>query len=206
MRLLQATLESLREDGLAGLSARVVATRAGVNQALVFYHFGSVDDLIDAAVRHGVQESANYYKEQFDAVTSFNELLEIGRTLHDRERALGNVAVMAQLMAGAQTNQALQSSAQYAIQRWVSDIEDVVRRVLRGSPIAEIADAGGLARSISAGFIGLELYEGIDTDGANSALDALESLGILMEVVDDLGPVARRALRAKVRRRLPPVT
>jgi len=139
-------------------------------------------------------------------VTSFNELLEIGRTLHDRERALGNVAVMAQLMAGAQTNQALQSSAQYAIQRWVSDIEDVVRRVLRGSPIAEIADAGGLARSISAGFIGLELYEGIDTDGANSALDALESLGILMEVVDDLGPVARRALRAKVRRRLPPVT
>jgi len=35
---MSATTDTLREDGLAQLSARAVATRAGVNQALIFYH------------------------------------------------------------------------------------------------------------------------------------------------------------------------
>ena len=59
----------------------------------------------------------------------------------------------------------------------------------------------GLARAVSAAFIGLELYEGVDPDGATTALDALDGLAVLIDVVDDLGPVARKALRAKVRRR-----
>lgn len=58
-----------------------------------------------------------------------------------------------------------------------------------------------LAAAISAGFIGLELYEGADPDGAAQALHALQHLGVLVEVVDELGPIARRALRAKMRRR-----
>jgi hypothetical protein len=32
-------------------------------------------------------------------------------------------------------------------------------------------------------------------------LNALDQLGALVEVVEDLGPVARRALRAKLRKR-----
>jgi hypothetical protein len=44
------------------------------------------------------------------------------------------------------------------------------------------------------------LYEGVDADGAKRALAALEQLAVLLEVVDDLGPVARRALTAKVKR------
>ena len=38
--------------------------------------------------------------------------------------------------------------------------------LLAGSPLAEVADPAGLARAISAGFIGLELYEGVDPAGA----------------------------------------
>jgi hypothetical protein len=53
---------------------------------------------------------------------------------------------------------------------------------------------------VSAAFVGLELYDGVDPDGAQVALDALDRLTVLIEVVDDLGPVARRALRGKLRR------
>ena len=53
---------------------------------------------------------------------------------------------------------------------------------------------------MSAAFIGLELYEGVDPAGARAALDALDRLAVLLEVMDDLGPLARRALRAKLRR------
>jgi AcrR family transcriptional regulator len=198
-KLLTAATESLREDGIAGLSARAIAARAGVNQALVFYHFGTVAELVDAACRQAVDQSADFYREQLGAVSSLSELLTVGRELHERERAAGNVAIMAQLMSGAQTDDALAAAANYAMTRWSLEIETVVRRVLRGNPLADIADPAGVARAISAGFIGLELYEGVDAAGAALALSSLEQLGLLIDVIDDLGPVARRALRAKVR-------
>jgi hypothetical protein len=107
--------------------------------------------------------------------------------------------MMAQLMAGAQRDELLAGAAKYAMTRWNLEIESVVRRVLRDSPISEVTDLTGLASAISAGFIGPELYEGIDPAGAERALNSLESLGALVDVIDELGPVARRAVRAKVR-------
>ena len=200
-RLLAAAADTLRLDGIAGLSARTIAGRAGVNQALVFYHFGTVAGLVDAAVRDSVDRSVEYYRAQFAEATSLVSLLRIGRQLHERERASGNVAMMAQLMAGAQQDPSLAEAAAYAMRAWNAEIESVVQRLLAGSPLAEIAEPRGLARAISAGFLGLELYEGVDPAGSAAALDALERLGVLIEVVDELGPVARRAMKSKVRRR-----
>ncbi len=54
-------------------------------------------------------------------------------------------------------------------------------------------------RGIAASFIGIELFDGVDPAGAQNAISSLEMLGALVEVVEDLGPVARRALRARVR-------
>jgi hypothetical protein len=107
--------------------------------------------------------------------------------------------MMAQLMSAAGNDPVLASAARYAMRVWAAEIETVVERVLSGSPLAEIADSAGLARAVSASFIGLELYEGVDADGAAQALDSLERLGVLVEVVNDLGPIARRALRAKLK-------
>jgi AcrR family transcriptional regulator len=195
-----AAAESLREDGMAGLSARVIAARAGVNQALVFYHFGTLNELIDAAVRLAVDESADSYREQLAAVDSLRELLTLGRALHEHERERGNVAMMAQLMAGAQRDPALAAAARYALQRWNTEIEVVIRRVLGSSPLGALTDLSGLTRVVSAGFIGLELYDGVDPAGAAAALDALQDLAAVVEAMDDLGPVGQRALRATLRR------
>ncbi len=199
-KLLGATQDVLRDKGIAGLSARSIATRAGVNQALVFYHFGSVGELVEAACRQACDDSVAFYRERFAAVGSLVELLDVGQELHDREREVGNVAMMAQLMAGAQQDETLARAARYAMSVWTVQIEAVVRRVLGGSVLAEIADPAGLARAISAGFIGLELYDGVDEQGGRAALEALRRLGVLAQVMDDLGPVATRALRSRVRR------
>jgi AcrR family transcriptional regulator len=199
-KLLSSAAGLLATDGLAGVSARAIAGRAEVNQALVFYHFGSVAELLEAAVRRSVDLAVESYRDRFADVASVAELLALGRDLHRTERRRGNVAQMAQVMAGAQRDEALARVGRYAMQRWTSELEAVLGRVLPGSAVDGLVDPAGLARAVAAGFIGLELYDGVDHRGAESALGALDALGVLIGAVEDLGPVATRAVRARARR------
>ncbi|WP_446210760.1 TetR family transcriptional regulator [Micromonospora sp. IBSANI012] len=198
-KLIDGALAAIRSHGIAGASARTIAAAAGVNQALVFYHFGTVDALLAEACRSATATRVAAYRDRFAEVGSLRELLDLGRALHEQERSAGNVAVLAQLLAGAQTDPALAESTAAALGLWTAEIETVLRRLLRDSPVAPVADPAGLARAISAAFIGLELFEGVDPAGAHDAFDALERLAVLLEVVEDLGPLARRTLRGRLR-------
>jgi AcrR family transcriptional regulator len=191
----------LRDHGIAGASARAVAAAAGVNQALVFYHFGRLDALLTAACLDATQARVEVYRAAFAKVKSLRQLLALGRRLHEEERAAGNVAILAQLLAGVQTEPSLAGPVKEALDLWVVEIETVVSRLMGQTPLGDLVDPAGLARAISAAFVGLELYEGVDRAGANAALDTLDRLGTLLEVVESLGPVAHRALRTKLRRR-----
>ena len=199
-RLIAGALASLRDNGIAGTSARAIAAAAGVNQALVFYHFKSVAELIDIACRESAAARVDVYRDRFAQVSSLSELLELGRDLHVTESQAGNVAVLAQVLAGAQQDDVLAGAAAGALALWTAEIEATLIRVLAGSPVASVVDAPGMARAITASFIGIELYDGVDPDGAASALTAIDALGVLVDVVDDLGPVARTALRKRLRR------
>lgn len=199
-RLIRGAIETIRTHGITGTSARSIAATAGVNQALVFYHFGSVHDLLKAACLTATQERVAPFVERLEEVGDLRELLALGRATHAEERAHGNVTVLAQMLAGAQADPELVETTAAALQLWITPIESALTRLLAGSPVAELIDTPGLARAVSAGFVGLELYEGVDPDGAAAALDALDRLGDLIDVVDELGPIARRALRARLRR------
>jgi AcrR family transcriptional regulator len=199
-RLVDGAVRALAEHGLAGASARVIAAAAGVNQALVFYHFESVDKLLAEACRRATEARVALYRDRLAAVSSLTQLLAVGRELHATEQAAGNVTVLAQLLAGAQTDPRLAPAVAQALALWVAEIEAVLRRVVAGMPVADLFDVPGLARAVAAAFIGLELYEGVDVLAAAQAVAALEQLAAFAEVLDGLGPVARRALRAKLRR------
>ncbi|MDF2705631.1 MAG: TetR family transcriptional regulator [Nonomuraea muscovyensis] len=199
-RLIDGAIETLRERGITGTSARTIAATAGVNQALVFYHFGSVPELLKQACLAATEARVRPFLARMEQVRSLRELLDLGRHLHAEERATGNVTVLAQFLAGAQTDPALAEATSAALHLWIDALERTLDRLLAGSPVAELADIPGLARAVAAAFIGLELFEGVDPAGGQAALDALDRLALLAEVVDDLGPVARRALRAKLRR------
>lgn len=199
-RLMEGALEALRTQGIAGVSARTIAAAAGANQALVFYHFGSVDELLVAACKWSTEQQVVEYRERFAAVTSLRELQSVGREMHLQEREAGNVAVLAQLLAGAQTNPHIAEATRESLNLWVAEIETTLVRLLADSPLGDIADVRGLARAVSASFIGLELYDGVDSDGVVTAFEALDQLGAVLEYLDSLGPTARRAVRAAVRR------
>jgi len=203
-RLLQGTIDALRTQGIAGVSARTIAAAAGVNQALVFYHFGSVDELVAAATMWSTEREVADYRERFERVRSLRELQKIGREMNVRglgpaERAASNVTVLGQMLAGAQTNPALAAATRDALALWTVEIERVLTRVLADSPLGEVADVPGLARAVSASFIGMELLAAVDPEGDRAAFRALDQLGALLEYLDDLGPAARVAARRAVR-------
>lgn len=198
-RLIDGAIETVRRNGIAGTSARTVAATAGVNQALVFYHFGSVADLLNEACRTATAEDVERYREQFAGIASLRDLLTLGRELHADQRDRGNVTLLAQMLAGAQGDERLAAATRESIALWVREIETVLRRVVAGSPIEPVVDVTGLAHAVSAAFVGMELFEAVDPAGSSAALDALDRLGILLEVADDLGPVASSALRRRIR-------
>ncbi|WP_171118010.1 MULTISPECIES: TetR/AcrR family transcriptional regulator [Streptomyces] len=199
-KLLEGALRTLTEQGIAKTSARTIAATAGVNQALVFYHFGSVDELLAAACHYGAEQSVSRYRLRIASVGTLSELLAVGREIHDQERKDGHVALLGQLLAGAQTHPTLAPATAAGLDLWITEIEKALTRVLSATPFGDFTDPRGLARAVAASFVGIELYEGVDAEGATAALDALEQLGALVAALEALGPVAQRAVRHHLRR------
>jgi AcrR family transcriptional regulator len=199
-KLLDSAGALLATEGLAGVSARTIAARAEVNQALVFYHFGTVSELLEAAVRRSVDLAVATYRDRLADVSSVAELLSLGRELHRTERERGNVAQMAQVMAGAQRDEALARAGKHAMQQWSREVEAVLRRLLPGSPLDGLVDPRGLARAVTSGFIGLELYDGVDPRGASASLGALEQIAALVAALEGLPPLVVRAARGRAQR------
>jgi AcrR family transcriptional regulator len=200
-RLEEAVLAVLREEGITAVSARAVARRAEVNQALIFYHYDSVANLIEVAALSSVTTAIAQYRAAIEAVDTFARLFTVGQQIDSQERQAGNVAVMAQLVAGAHLDSTIGSCARACLDQWISALEPTTRRLLDASPLRGLIDPQGLVRAISSAFIGLELYESVDRDGAAAATASIGQLGALLEAVDSLGPVAHRAVRTHVRRR-----
>ncbi|GLY14967.1 TetR family transcriptional regulator [Kineosporia sp. NBRC 101677] len=199
-RLIEAAFTTLRTHGIAGTSARTVAATAQTNQGLIFYHFGSMEGLLAEACRRSTERRVMLYRDRFAEVSSLRQLLSVGREIHASEQAKGNVAVLAQLLAAGQTDPVLGEVTAQALNQWVAQIETVLERLLSESPLGEMVDAAGLSRAVAASFVGLELFEGVAPAEGALAIDALDQLGALVEVVEGLGPVGRQAMRMQVKR------
>lgn len=194
-RLRTATLAVVREKGVGGASARTIAAAAQVNQALIFYHFDSVSELIEAASNEAVEARVELYRAAFAEVTSLSDLLAIARRIHEQERQAGSMTVMAQIMAGAQTDPVLARAGRHAVAAWTDEVDQVLHRVLAASPIGPLIDATGLSQLVSAAFMGIELYHGADPEAADLAFGAVERLNTVLSALEELGPTAQRALR-----------
>ena len=92
--LLDAAQELLILKGVSGITTRKVADRAGVNQALVHYHFGTIEELLVAALERvsiSVKErSQQIYQEETSFLDGWFEEME-AMTTTDFERGWGKI-------------------------------------------------------------------------------------------------------------------
>ena len=70
-RILDAASAILREDGVTGISTRRIASRAGINQALVHYHFGSIENVMLQVLREMAIAATERAGRQYDSPGTF---------------------------------------------------------------------------------------------------------------------------------------
>jgi AcrR family transcriptional regulator len=162
-RLIGAAVETLREEGIVGTSARAIAEHGGVNQALIFYHFGSIANLLLAAFGRTSDEQVAKYREAAAEVTSLTDLVGIARRLHDEDLESGVITAVTQLMAAA--NDPEEGGAILErFEQWIALVQDALERALNGSPLASALPAREAAYAICAMFLGIELLARLDPE------------------------------------------
>lgn len=199
-RLLAATVAVLAEVGIAGLSARVVGTRAEVNPALIYYHFDDLDGLLAEASRAAATARASTYADRLATVADLRGLAAAARALHAEEQANGNLAMLAQLLAGARTRPALVPVLEESFALLAAQVASTLDRVLANTPLESLLDTRQLARTVSAGFIGVELLDSVTTGDDAGLFDTLDALASIADAVLSAGTIPA----ALIRRRLQP--
>jgi AcrR family transcriptional regulator len=182
--LVGAATAALRDVGFSRASAREIARRAGCNQALVFYHFGSVTDLLLAALDDVSARRLTAYRGLADGAGSLTELVESARAIFREDLAAGHVRVLVEMITGAQSADGLGEQVAARLAPWRDLVESAVRQALAASPAAALLPAQEVAHGIVAGFLGLELLA--DLDGDQSAALALFDRALLLAGLLDL--------------------
>lgn len=186
--LIEAAIDVLRESGFAGASARRIAQRAGCNQALVFYHFGSVNDLLVAALEEVSARRMTAYRGLLDRTGSLTELIAAARTVFEADLDAGHVTVLTEMISGAQSVPGLGERVAACLAPWREFAVTAVRDVLAASPVAQLLPAEEAAHAVVAGILGLEMLASLDGDRA-AALAMFDRAQVLGDVLDRLRPL-----------------
>ncbi len=185
VKIIAAAIETLNVEGITGASARAIARTGNFNQALIFYHFGSVEGLLVAAAKAEGEVRAERYAERFAEVRSLSELATIARAVHEVEQAAGSVNVLTQMLAGAASSPMLRTGVYEAMMPWLALVEEAIARVVTDSGLPSLVPISDMAFAVASLFIGLELMTALDESGerANSLFDSIEKFAGLFSLL-----------------------
>jgi AcrR family transcriptional regulator len=108
-KILDATAEIMLEEGYAAATSRRVAQKVGVQRAVVYYYFPTMDDLYLAVLRRGTQATLEGQRRALSAAEPLHALWNLtidprGARILMEFMALGNhrEQIRAELAAGAE--------------------------------------------------------------------------------------------------------
>ena|SRR5207248_266915 len=169
-QIAHAALEALRSEGFAGATSRAIARIGGFNQALIFYHYGSLENLLLAALDLTSAERMARYREAVDDASTLEELIEVARTIYREDRESGHVAVVSQMVAGSLARPELAKGMVERIEPWVQFCEHAISKVIAGSPLERALPVRELAYGLVSFYLGANLITHLDDE---TQIDAL---------------------------------
>lgn len=195
--LMDAAVRLTTREGTRAATARGVAAEAGVNQALVFYHFDGVDGLLRAAFDRATRQMVERYAGDLAEARSFAELHAVGVRLARDAGADGSAALLAHVVSAAHTDPEQAALLTVSLQLWRDAVADAVRRVLAQHQIAEDADIDAITRALAASTIGMITLDTLDDPPFGRTLPTLAGLAGLVDRAARLvpAPLLRRVIR-----------
>jgi AcrR family transcriptional regulator len=162
--LIRGAIDALKEQGFAGASARQIARRAGCNQGLVFYHFGSVTNLLLAALDQVSATRQAQYQVAVDRAQGLGELVDAAEEVFEEDLDAGHIAVLAEMIAGASATPGLAPEVAARIAPWRQFAADALGGVLLDTPLAAVVEPDVAAHAVVALYLGLEMLAHLDGD------------------------------------------
>jgi len=190
LALVEAAIETLKADGFAATSARAIAARAGCNQALVFYHFGSVVDLLLAALDEVSTRRMARYRAALGAVSTPAELTEVAADVFREDMDSGDAAVLVEMIAGASSTPGLGAQVAARVSPWRDFARHAIEAGLSGSPLASVVPLAELSHAVVALYLGLEMLSHLDGDRsrATALFDRAGQLAMLLDALTTTRP------------------
>ena len=140
--IVEAALQALRTEGFAGATSRAIARIGGFNQALIFYHHGSLEQLLLAALARTGEERLARYREALAPVARLDEAVATMAQLYEEDRDSGHMQVVAQMVAGSVNRPELARGVLELMEPWVEFAEETLARLLPpGLPARDVAYA-----------------------------------------------------------------
>ncbi len=181
-RIVKAALQTLTREGFAGTSARAIARAGHFNQALIFYHFGGVHQLLLAALDESSGRRLARYRAVLADAGSIADLTRVMRQLYEEDLQAGHVAAVQELVAGASAYPELRQAMVQRMRPWIDLSRETVERIVQGTRFEPLVPAESLAFAITALYLGMETVTHLDGDRAPARS--------LFDLADRFAPVA----------------
>ncbi len=205
-RILDATFRRLVSEGYAALSVREIAKDAGVNHALINYHFRSKDqlviDVLDAVNQRLLLRQASMYKSG----EGFAQKWANARRFYQDDLDSGFVRLQSELWAASLSNPGLREKFLPRLLAWKKLVLGAVREAIvaleaSGTKLPPPFTPEVIACWISEFWLGMEFADllGVKEEQVQhrAALDAVQWLLESLDAKTTKAPKAAAALRRR---------
>lgn len=184
-RLVNAALKTLTQRGFSGATARAIAGEAKVNQALIFYHFGSVDRLLVAALEATSEARLKRYRSALAGTTRLGELVDVMARLYKEDVVSGHISAVQEMVAGASAIPGLRKEVLARMTPWIAFAREVLGRLLAGTVVEKMVPLDDLAYASVAFYFGLETITNLagDRKRAEGLFDAGRRLAPIADLL-----------------------
>ncbi|MCC2675501.1 MAG: hypothetical protein K0R58_2448 [Ramlibacter sp.] len=130
-RILEAAFQRLAREGYAAMSVREIGKDAGVNHALINYHFKSKDELVIAVLDEANRRLLTRQRRLYESPGRYAEKWAQARRFYENDLASGFVRVLMELYAASMSNEKLREAFRPRINAWFDVIHGVVNEAVQ---------------------------------------------------------------------------
>jgi AcrR family transcriptional regulator len=182
-RILQATRRRLVEQGYANLNVRDIARDAGVNHALIGYHFHGKQQLVLAVLDSANNELLERQTRMYSATATTGQKWQQACDFYEEDLASGFVRLLMELMGASFHDEALRREFVPRLLAWHKLVETAVGDFIARSGLELPVSARAIAAWVGWFWTGME---------ASMALGIPEELGHQREALEAVAALLRR--------------